>query len=88
VKLIEEIVLFLLVSVDIICGLVRQLGESSNILIHCHRALPQVLELFLFQLDHALGIMMSVDSSPKLLPIDALRLLRSIHIRMPPFRCR
>jgi hypothetical protein len=80
--------LFLLIGVHIIRGIARQLGEPSNILIHHHRALPQVLELFLFQLDHALGNVMSAESGPELLPNDALRLLMSIHIRIPPFRCR
>jgi hypothetical protein len=48
IKPIEEIVLFPLVCVRIIWGVVRELDESSNILMHRHRALLEVLEVFLF----------------------------------------
>jgi hypothetical protein len=62
------------------------LGEPSNILIHHHKALLQVLELFLFQLDHTLGNVISTESGPELLPINALQLM-IIHMHIPPFRC-
>jgi hypothetical protein len=62
IQLIGETILFLPISVHIVQGVARQLGKTSNILIHRHRALLQVLELFLFQLDHGLGNMMSAKA--------------------------
>jgi hypothetical protein len=72
IKPVEETVLFLLALVHIIWGVVLQLGDLSNILIHRLGALLQVLDLFLFQLDHALRNTMSAERSPELLPINAL----------------
>jgi hypothetical protein len=53
----EEILLFLLISVDFMWGVARQLSELGNVLIHRHGPLFQILKLLLY-LDNSLGNMM------------------------------
>jgi hypothetical protein len=61
-------------------GIAGQLGELSDVLIHRHGPLFQILKLFLLQLDHSLGNMMCTETSPKFRPVDALGLLVCFHI--------
>jgi hypothetical protein len=69
-------------------GIVGQLGELSDILIHRHRPLFQIFKLFLLQLDHSLGNMMCTKSSSKFRPVDALGLLMGFYVSIPPVSYR
>jgi hypothetical protein len=80
---IKEIFLLLLINVDLIWSIARQLSKPGDVLIHKHQSLLHILE-FLLQLDHAMGNMVSTESNSKLRPVDALRFLMSFHISIPP----
>jgi hypothetical protein len=69
-------------------GIVGQLSELSDVLVHRHGPLFQILKLFLLQLDHSLGNMMCTESSPEFYLVDALGLLMGFHISIPPAGCR
>jgi hypothetical protein len=84
---IKEIFLLLLINVDLIWSIVRQLSKPGDVLIHKHQSLLHILE-FLLQLDHAMGNMVSTESNSKLRPVDALRFLMSFHISIPPLGYR
>jgi hypothetical protein len=73
IQVIEEILLFLLIGVNFMQGIVRQLSELSDVLVHKHGPLFPILKLL--QLDNSLGNMMCMKSNSKLWPIDALRFL-------------
>jgi hypothetical protein len=73
IQAIEETLLFLLISVNFMRGIVRQLSELSDVLIHKHGPLFRILKLL--QLDNSLGNMMCMKSNSKLWPVDALRFL-------------
>jgi hypothetical protein len=75
------------ISVDLVLGIAGQLGERCDVLIHRHGPLFQILKLFLLQLDHSLGNMLCMESSPKFWPVDAFRLLAGFHISIPPVGC-
>jgi hypothetical protein len=47
IQTIEETFLLLLISVDLIGSIARQLGKHGDILIHRHGSLLQILELLL-----------------------------------------
>jgi hypothetical protein len=83
IQAIQETFLLLLISVDLMQGIAGQLGELSDVLIHRHGPLFQILKLFLLQRDHSLGNMMYLKSSPKFWPVDALGLLVGLHISIP-----
>jgi hypothetical protein len=69
-------------------GIAGQLGEHSDVLIHRHGPLFQILKLFLLQLDHSLGNMMCTESSHEFWLVDALGLLMGFHISIPSVGCR
>jgi hypothetical protein len=73
IQAIEETLLFLLISVNFMRGIVRQLSELSDVLVHKHGPLFRILKLL--QLDNSLGNMMCMKSNSKLWPVDALRFL-------------
>jgi hypothetical protein len=75
IQAIQEAFLLLLISVDFMQGVARQLSELGDVLIHRHGPLLQILELFLLQLDNSLGNMMCTKSSTELRPVDALGFL-------------
>jgi hypothetical protein len=80
---IQETFLLLLIGVDLMWGIAELLGELSDVLIHIHGLLFQILKLFLLQLDHSLGNMMCTERSPKFQPVDAPGLLVGFHISIP-----
>jgi hypothetical protein len=84
IQAIQETFVLLLISVDLMRGIVRQLSELSDILVRRHGPLFQILKHFLLQLDHFLGNVMWTESSSKIRPVDALGLLMSFHISIPP----
>jgi hypothetical protein len=88
IQAIQESFLLLLISVDLMQGIVRQLGELSDVLLHKHGPLFQIKKLFLLQLDHSLGNMMCMESSSEFQPIDALGILMGFHVSIPPVSCR
>jgi hypothetical protein len=79
----EEILLFLLISVDFMWGVARQLSELGNVLIHRHGPLFQILKLLLY-LDNSLGNMMCTKSGSELRLVDALRFVMGFHVSVPP----
>jgi hypothetical protein len=85
---IQETFLLLLIRVDFMRGIARQLSEHSDILIHRHGPLFQILKLFLLQLDHSLGNMMRMESNSEFRPVDAFGFLMGFHIGIPPVGCR
>jgi hypothetical protein len=84
IQAIQETLLFLLINVDFMRGVARQLNELGDILIHRHGPLFQILKLFLLQLDNSLGNMMCMESSSELWSIDALGFLMGFQVSMPP----
>ncbi len=88
IESLEKRIQLLLISVDLMQGVVRQLSELGDLLIHRHGPQFQILKLFLLQLDHSLGNMMCTESSSKFWPVDALGLLVGFHISIPPIGCR
>jgi hypothetical protein len=69
-------------------GKAGQLGELSDVLVHGHGPLFQIMKFFLLQFDHSLGNMMCTESSPKFWLVDSLGLLMGFHISIPPVSCR
>jgi hypothetical protein len=88
IQAIEETFLFLLISVDFMWGVARQLSELGDVLVHRHGPLFQILKILLLQLDNSLGNMTCTESSSELQPIDALRFLMGFHVSIPPVGCR
>jgi hypothetical protein len=81
---IQETFLLLLISVNLMQGIAGQLSELSDVLVHRHGPLFQIIKLFLLQLDHSLGNMMCIKSSSEFQHVDALRLLIGFHVSIPP----
>jgi hypothetical protein len=69
-------------------GIVRQLSELGDVLVHKHGLMFQILKLFLLQLDNFLGNMMCTESISKLQLVDALGFLMGFHVSIPPVGCR
>jgi hypothetical protein len=69
-------------------GVMRQLGELGDLLVHRHGPLFQILKLLLLQLDDSLGNMMFTDSSSEFCPVDALGFLMGFHVSISPVGCR
>jgi hypothetical protein len=88
ILVIQETFLLLLISVDFMRGIARQLSELGDILIHRHGPLFQILKLFLLQLDNTLGNMMCTKSSSEFRPSDTLGFLMGFHISIPLIVCR
>jgi hypothetical protein len=87
IQSIQKTVLFLLISVNFTRSIARQLSELSDILIHRHGPLFQILKLLL-QLDNSLVNMMCTESSSEFWPVDALGFLMGFHVSIPPVCCR
>jgi hypothetical protein len=83
IQTIQETLLLLLICVNFMRGVTRQLSELGDILIHRHRPMFQILKLLLLQLDNSLGNMMCMKSSSEFWPVDALRLLMGFHVSIP-----
>jgi hypothetical protein len=83
----QETFLLLLICVDFMRSIGRQLSELGDILIHRHGALFQILKLLL-QLDDSLGNMMCMESGSKFRPVDALGFLMGFRISIPLVGCR
>jgi hypothetical protein len=88
IQAIQETFLLLLISVDLMRGIVGQLSELSGVLVRRHGPLFQILKLFLLQLDHSLGNMMCTESRSEFRLVDALGFLMGFHISIPPVSCR
>jgi cation transporter-like permease len=88
IQAIQETFLLLLIGVDLMRGIAGQLSELSDILVHRHGPLFQILKPFLLQLDHSLGSMMCTESSSEFRPVDALGFLMGFHVSIPPVGCR
>jgi hypothetical protein len=88
IQAIQEIFLLLLISVDFMRGILRQLSELGDVLIHRHAPMFQILKLLLLYLDNSLGNMMCMESSSELRPADTLRFLMGFHVSIPPVGCR
>jgi hypothetical protein len=87
IQSIQKTVLFLLISVNFTRSIARQLSELSDILIHRHGPLFQILKLLL-QLDNSLVNMMCTESSSEFWLVDALGFLMGFHVSIPPVCCR
>jgi hypothetical protein len=87
IQAIQETLLFLLISVNFMRGVVRQLSELGDVLVHRHGPMFQILKLLL-QLDNSLGKMMCMESGSELRPVDALGFLMGFHVSMPLVGCR
>jgi hypothetical protein len=80
--------MFLLISVDFMRGVARQLSELGDVLVHRHGLMFHILKLLLLQLDNSLGNMMCMKSSSEFWSFDALDFLMGFHISIPPVGCR
>jgi hypothetical protein len=83
IQAIQETLLFLLISVDFMRGVVRQLSELGDVLVHRYGPLFQILKLLLFQLDNSLGNMMYTKSISELRSFDAFEFLTGFHVSIP-----
>jgi hypothetical protein len=88
IQAIQEVFLLLLISVDFMRGILRQLSELGDVLIHRHAPMFQILKLLLLYLDNSLGNMMCMESSSELWPADTLGFLMGFHVSIPPVGCR
>jgi hypothetical protein len=84
IQAIHETFLLLNIGVDLMRGIAGQLSELSDVLIHRHGLLFQILKLFLIQFDHSLGNMMCTESNSEFWLVDALGLLVGFHVSIPP----
>jgi hypothetical protein len=84
IQAIQETVLLLLISVNFMRSIARQLSELGDIFVHRHGPMFQILKLLLFQLDHSLRNMMCTESSSEFWPVDTLRFLMGFHVSIPP----
>jgi hypothetical protein len=80
--------LLLLISVNFLRSIARQFSELSDILVHRHRPLFQIMKLLPLQLDHSLGSMICMESSSESQPVDAVGFLMGFHVSIPPVGCR
>jgi hypothetical protein len=85
---IQETFLLVLISVDLMQGIAGQLSELSDVLVHRHGPLFQILKLFLLQLDHSWGNMMCTESISEFWPVGALEFLMGFQICIPSVGCR
>jgi hypothetical protein len=88
IQAIQETLLSLLISVNFMWGIERQLSELGDVFIHRHGPLFQILKLLLLSLDNTLGNMMCTENDIELWSVDALRFLMGFHISIPPVSCR
>jgi hypothetical protein len=88
IQAIQETFLLLLISIDLMRGIAEQLSELSDVLVHRHGPLFQILKLFLLQLDHSLGNMMCTESCSEFWSVDALGFLMGFHVSIPPVSCK
>jgi hypothetical protein len=86
IQVIQKTLLFLLISVDFIRGIARQLSELGDVLVQRHGPLFQILKLL--QLDNSLGNMMCTKSGCELQSVDALGFLMGFHVSIPPVGCK
>jgi hypothetical protein len=86
IQAIQKTVLLLLVSVHFIWSIMRQLSELSDILIHSHGPLLQILGLLLLQFDNPLGNMMFTENNSKFRLVVALGFLMGFHVCNPTSR--
>jgi hypothetical protein len=56
----------------------------SDILIHHHGSLLQILELLFLELDYPFGYVMRSESHLKLIPVDVVEFFMGFYICIPP----
>jgi hypothetical protein len=81
---IQECILFLFISVDIIWSISWQLSKSVEILLHSHATLLQILDFFLLKLQGTTGYIISSESCLELIPCDSTNVLVRVVLRLPP----
>jgi hypothetical protein len=87
IQAIQETLMLLLVSVNFMRSIARQLSELGDVLIHRHGLLFHIVKLLL-QLDNTFENMMCMESSSKLWLVDALEILMGFHVSIPSIGCR
>jgi hypothetical protein len=88
IQTIQETLMLLLISVNLIGSIAKQLGKPGDVLIHRYGSLFQVLEFLILELDHTLGNMVSMKGNSKRRPIDTLKFFISLYIDIPLVACR
>jgi hypothetical protein len=83
----EKHVLLLLIGVDIISGIPRQLDELVQILIHHHISLVQLWEFLLLQLEGATGHVVNPEVSLEVIAGDSFDIGVSVVVSLPPVSC-
>jgi hypothetical protein len=86
IQSIHKAVLLLLININFMRSIARQLSELGDVLVHSHGPMFQILKLL--QLDNSLGNMMCMESSSKFWPADDIGFLMGFHISIPPVDCR
>jgi hypothetical protein len=79
IQAIQETLLFLLISVDFMQGVARQLSKLGDVLIHKQGPLFQILKLLLLYIDNSLGNIMMRTSILWLQSFLPLRYLALTH---------
>jgi hypothetical protein len=84
IESIQECILFLLISVDIIWRIPWQLSKLFEILIHCHSALLQFRELLLFELEHTMRYIVSSKTGFEVIAGDSTNIQMRVVVYFPP----
>jgi hypothetical protein len=74
----------LLIGIDFIWGILGQLSEPVEVLVHGHAILSKIGELLLPQLDSAMGHVVRSETSLEFIPRDGFYIIVGIAISLPP----
>jgi hypothetical protein len=86
IETVEKHILLLLVSVDIVNGIPRQMNELIQVLIHHHTPLVQVREFLLLQLKDATGHVVDPEMSLELIPANSIGIEVGVVVSFPLVR--
>jgi hypothetical protein len=84
IETLEKCIMLLLVGVNVVSGVPRQLNELVQVLIHHHTPLVLVREFLLLWLEGAVGHVVSSETSLELIPGDRLNVVVGVAVSLPP----
>jgi hypothetical protein len=88
IQSLQEHVLLLFINDDVFGGVSGQLNEWIEVLIHRHAAVLQISEFLLLQFHGAIGYIVVIKMSLKLVPRDGVDICMGVTICLPPICCR
>jgi hypothetical protein len=87
IETLEKCILLLLIGVDVIDGIPRQLNELIQVFAHHHTSLVQIWDFLLCQLKDAIGHVVSPETSLELIPVDSLDVGVAVAVSLPLICC-